>query len=81
MINNSKVRVKIFAFRAIDRLKVCVALTFDLKVISVILSLHFNQHIICNYCAKYRHISSMHERGVCIMSSVTDFKNISDFDP
>ena len=64
MIFYSKVKVKIFAFRAIDRFKVCVALTFDLKVISAILSFHFNQHIICNYCAKYKHTSSMHERGV-----------------
>ena len=60
---------------------VCVALTFDLKVISAISSLHFNQHIICNYCAKYKHTSSLQERGVCIMSSVTDFKNIFYFDP
>ena len=59
----------------------CVALTFDLKDISAILSLHFNQHIICNNCAKYKHTSSMHERGDCNMSSVTDFKNIFDFDP
>ena len=44
-------------------------------------SLNFNQHIICNYCAKYKHTSSIHERGVCIMSSVTNFKNIFDFDP
>ena len=51
-----------------------------LKVLSTILSLHLNQHIICNYCAKYKHTSSMHQRGVCIMSSVTDFKNIFDFD-
>ena len=72
---------QIFAFRAIDRFKVCVALTFDLNVISAILSLHFNQHIISNNCAKYKHTSSMHERGVCIMSSVTDFMNIFDFDP
>ena len=81
MIYYSKVKVKIFAFRAIDIFSVCVALTFDLKVISAILSLHFNQHIICNHCAKYKHTSSMHERGVCIMSSMTDFKNIFDFDP
>ena len=32
----SKVKVKIFAFRAIDRCLVCVALTFDLKVILAI---------------------------------------------
>ena len=80
MIYYSKVKVKLFAFRAIDRLEVCVALTFDLKVILAILSLHFNQHIICNYCAIYKHTSSMHERGVCITSSVTDFKIIFDFD-
>ena len=42
------VKVKILAFRAIDRFEVCVDLTFDLKVISAILSLHINQHIICN---------------------------------
>ena len=64
------------ALRANDRFEVCVALTFDLKVISAILSLHFNQQIICSYCAKYKHTSSMHERGVCIMSCVKDFKNI-----
>ena len=81
MIFYSKVKVKIFAFRAIDRFKVCVVLTFDLKVISAILSFHFNQHILCNYCAKYKHTSSMHERGVCIMSRVKDFKNIFNFDP
>ena len=40
MIFYSKVKFKIFAFRAIDRFKVCVALTFDLKVISAILSFH-----------------------------------------
>ena len=68
-----KVKVKIFAFRAIDRFRVCVALTFHLKVISAILSLYFNQHI-SNYCAKYKHTSSMHERGVCIMSSLTDLR-------
>ena len=45
------------------------------------LSLHFNQQIICNYCAKYKHTSSMNERGVCIMSRVTNSKNIFDFDP
>ena len=61
--------------------KFVVVLTFDLKVISAILSLHFNHHIISNYCAKYKHTSSMHERGVCILISVTDFKNIFDFDP
>ena len=32
----SKVKVKIFALRAMDRVKVCVALTFDHKVISAI---------------------------------------------
>ena len=47
MIYYSNVKVKILACRAIDRCQVCVALTFDLKVISAILSLHFNQHIIC----------------------------------
>ena len=78
------VKVKRFAFRAIDKFQVCVALTFDLKVISAILSLYFNQLIISNYFAKYKHTSSMHERGVCIMSSVTDlialdFKVISIF--
>ena len=67
---------QILAFRAIDRFLVCVALTFDLKVILAILSLHFNLHTLCNYCAKYKHTSSMHERGVCIMSIKTDFKNI-----
>ena len=36
MTYDSKVRVKIFAFRAIDRFTVCVALTFDRKVISAI---------------------------------------------
>ena len=81
MIYYSKFKVKIFACRAIDRFSVCVALTFDLKVISAILSLHLNRHIICNYCAKYKHTSSMHERGVCILSNVKDFKNIFDFDP
>ena len=81
MTHYSKVKVKIFAFRAIDRFVVCVALTFVLKVISAILSLHFNQHIIRNYCAKYKRTSSMHGRGVCIMSSVIDFQNIFDFDP
>ena len=70
----SKVNGKIFAFRAIDRFEVCVTLTFDIKAISAILSLHFNQHIICNYCAKYKHTSPMHERGVCIMSNVTDLR-------
>ena len=60
----SKNKVKIFAFRAIDRFLVCVALTFDLKIIFAILSLHFNQHIISNHCAKYKHTSSKHERGV-----------------
>ena len=34
MTYDSKVKVKIFAFRAIDRFLVCVALTFDNKVIS-----------------------------------------------
>ena len=81
MIYRSKVKVNILAFRAIDRFLVCVALTFDLKVISATLSLHFNQHFLCNYCAKYKHTSSMHDRGVYIMSSVTDFKIIFDIDP
>ena len=62
--------------RAIDRFEVCVALTFDHKVISAILNLHLNQDIISKYCAKYRQTSSMHERRVFIVSSVTDIKNI-----
>ena len=36
MTYDSKVKVNIFAFRAIDRFKVCVAFTFDHKVISAI---------------------------------------------
>ena len=36
MTYDSKVKVKIFAFRAIDMFLVCVALTFDHKVISAI---------------------------------------------
>ena len=62
----SKVKVKIFAFRAVDRFKVCVALNFDLKVISAILSLYFNQHIISNYCAKYKltHLINARKRSL-----------------
>ena len=75
MAYSLKVKVKMFAFREITRFQACVTLNLDHKVISAILNLHFNQHIISSYCAKYKHTSSMHERGVCIMSSVANFKN------
>ena len=61
MTYNSKVKVIIFAFRAIDRFKVCVALTFDHKVISAILNLYFNQHIMLNINSPHH---SMHESEV-----------------
>ena len=49
---------------------------FNHKVISAIGNLRFNLHIIRNCCAKYDPIPSIHQTGVCIMSSVTFFKNI-----
>ena len=36
MTYDSKVKVKVFAFKAIDRFEVCVALNFDHKAISAI---------------------------------------------
>ena len=41
MTYDPKVNVKLFAFRAIDRFKVCMALTFDHKVISSFLKSSF----------------------------------------
>ena len=71
-----KLMKEVFAFWALDRLYVCSTLTFDHKVISTIWNLRLNQQIIRNCCAKYELIPSIHQRGVCSMSSVTVFKNI-----
>ena len=68
----------------VDDKKLCVLVKCQIfktqkyfkRLYQAILTLHLNQHIISNYCAKYKHTLLIHERGVCIMSTVTDFKNI-----
>ena len=65
MTYDSKVKVKIFAFRAIDRFLVYVALIFDHKVILAIWNLYFNQHIMSNYmCLIYTHLINARKRSL-----------------
>ena len=68
--------MNIFAFEQFYMFKVCVTLTYDQKIIPAIRNLRFSLHTIRNCYAKYEHIPSIHQRGVCNMSSVTVFKSI-----
>ena len=54
--------------RTIGRFKVYMALTFNSKIIEMILDFYSNPHTIGNDCVKYEHPGSTIKRGVSVSS-------------
>ena len=61
-----------FALRAVGKILNILDLSFDSKVISVILNFCCNLHTTGNHCAKYEHPESKHKRGVRVTSHNSD---------
>ena len=72
----SKVKVKILKLEQFTGSKYVRPSLLIIRLYQLSENLHLNKNIISNYCVKCKHTSSMHKRGVCIISSVADFKNI-----